>query len=278
MAAADAHAPGPHPATATARRGVSREGVTTQYATSANLAARASIYRFQEPAGDLVGDVLDLVDWPPGARAVDLGCGAGPYLQRLTGRADVDAVGLDLSEGMAVEARQASGAPTVVGDIESLPFPDGSVDRVLAPHVLYHCARLERAVAELRRIVAPSGVALVVTNGADHLSRFRDLRRQGIGADPGLIFDRFTLELAEPLLRRHFEEVTVHHRRGTLVVPTVEPVLAYVDSARDLFEPGLPPGTTWDRVRATVEAHVAAEIAEHGAFRCPVHSGTLVCR
>ena len=135
---------------ATHRRGVSREGVTARSATSANLAARASIYRFQEPAGDLVGDVLDLVDWPPGARAVDLGCGAGPYLQRLTGRAGVDTVGLDLSKGMAVEARHSSGAPTVVGDIESLPFPDGSVNRVLAPHVLYHCARLERAVAELR--------------------------------------------------------------------------------------------------------------------------------
>lgn len=276
MAASNSDAPGPHPATA--RRGVSREGVTTQYATSANLAARASIYRFQEPAGDLVGDVLDLVDWPPGGRAVDLGCGAGPYLQRLTGQADVVAVGLDLSEGMAREARQASGAPTVVGDIESLPFPDASVDRVLAPHVLYHCAGLERAVAELRRVLAPGGVALVVTNGADHLSRFRDLRRQGIGADPGLIFDRFTLEKAEPLLRRHFDDVTVHHRFGNLVVPTVEPVLAYVDSARDVFEPGLPPGMTWEQVLDTVEADVAAEIAEHGAFRCPVHSGTLVCR
>ncbi len=70
----------------------------------------------------------------------------------------------------------------------------------------------------------------------------------------------------------------MHHRRGNLVVPTVDPVLAYVDSARDVFEPGLPPGMTWEQVLATVESDVAAEITEHGAFRCPVHSGTLVCR
>jgi hypothetical protein len=35
---------------------------------------------------------------------------------------------------------------------------------------------------------------------------------------------------------------------------------------------------TWEQVLDTVLADVAAEIAEQGAFRCPVHSGTLVCR
>ena len=63
--------------------------------------------------------------------------------------------------------------------------------------------------------------------------------------------------------------MTVHHRFGSLVVPTVDPVLAYVDSARDVFEPGLPPGMTWEQVLATVGADVTAEIDEHRAFRCP---------
>ena len=193
-----------------------------------------------------------------------------PDLPRLTGRADNER-SVDVEQrGLAATPRRRRAARRRP---RAAPLPDGPPAGVLVRHVLDLVT--EPPGSPGRR---PGGVALVVTNGADHLSRFRELRRRGIGADPGLIFDRFSLELAEPLLRRHFDDVAVHHRRANLAVPTVDPVLAYVDSARDVFEPGLPPGMTWDQVLATVESDVAAEIAEHGAFRCPVHSGTLVCR
>jgi ubiquinone/menaquinone biosynthesis C-methylase UbiE len=37
-------------------------------------------------------------------------------------------------------------------DAQALPFKDGSVDAVLAMHLLYHVADVERAVRELRRV------------------------------------------------------------------------------------------------------------------------------
>ncbi len=150
---------GPHPATHQSRR---QPGGDHEAADERQPHGPSVDLPLPEPAGDRWADVLDLVDWPPGARAVDLGCGAGPYLRGSPARADVDAVGLDLSKGMAVEARQASGAPTVVGD-SSGSLPTGAVGRVLAPSVLCHCADLEHAVGA-RRIIAPGGVALVVTN------------------------------------------------------------------------------------------------------------------
>ncbi len=55
----------------------------------------------------------------------------------------VRAVGVDLSPGMAAEARQH--APAINADAARLPFPDGSVDRVLAPHMLYHCPDIPAA-------------------------------------------------------------------------------------------------------------------------------------
>ena len=47
-----------------------------QYRTDANLAARQSIYAYQQPPADLVGDVLDLIT----AALTSLGLGAVPLV------------------------------------------------------------------------------------------------------------------------------------------------------------------------------------------------------
>jgi SAM-dependent methyltransferase len=126
------------------------------YPNSRNLNSRASIYEFQHPREDFFERVLGLADWPANAKVLDVGCGPGHYLSRVRG------VGVDLSEGMAREA--AVHAPTLVGDVCALPVASGSIDRLLAPHMLYHAPDLDQGAAELRRVLRPGGIALVVTN------------------------------------------------------------------------------------------------------------------
>jgi len=46
-------------------------------------------------------------------------------------------------------------------DIMNIPFPDGQFDVVLCSHVLEHVEDANRAMAELRRVVAPTGFALL---------------------------------------------------------------------------------------------------------------------
>src|SRR5947209_11148596 len=91
------------------------------YADSANLRSRQSIYDFRDGTGDWFAWVLDHADWPAAGRVLDVGCGPGSYLERVRG------VGLDLSAGMAREARRH--APTIVGDVCRLPVALGSSDR-----------------------------------------------------------------------------------------------------------------------------------------------------
>jgi SAM-dependent methyltransferase len=49
---------------------------------------------------------------------------------------------------------------SVVGDIAQAPFRDGSFDLVWASHVLEHISKVTVAVAEVCRVLKPSGVAV----------------------------------------------------------------------------------------------------------------------
>ena len=99
----------------------------------------------------------------PGLNVLDVGCGTGDFLRLLApivfpGKA----VGLDLSETMIAEAVQRSAENLKnlsfrVGNALELPFQAGSIDRVLATQVLLHIPDPWRALAEMKRVLAPSG-------------------------------------------------------------------------------------------------------------------------
>jgi ubiquinone/menaquinone biosynthesis C-methylase UbiE len=99
-----------------------------------------------------------------GLRVLDVGCGTGDYLQIMAPLvAPGPVVGIDLSATLIARARQRApaGETTVsfrVGDAYDLPFPDASFDRVVATQVLLHLAEPWRAVAEMRRVLAPAGL------------------------------------------------------------------------------------------------------------------------
>ena len=241
------------------------------YPDSTNLRARQSIYDFKEPNVDWWTWVLGHTDWPNDAVVLDVGCGPGSYLEHVRG------VGVDLSEGMAREARRF--APTAVGDVCALPIASASVDRLLAPHMLYHAPDLDLAASELRRVLRPGGTALVVTNDGLHFRHLVDQLSEATGTIAPVRFaDRFTLSNGGPLLVRHFGDVRTEHLEGEIVVPEIDPVIRYADSCRSLYELQLPPDMTWDEAMARFTTLVEQEIADTGAWRTPTHSGVFVCR
>src|SRR6185437_546757 len=111
-----------------------------QYATDRNLAARQSIYSYQEPRIDLPLAVLDALDLTGAETIADVGCGNGIYLAELGRRGHRGGqLGVDASPGMLTAARAKSpAAGFAVGDAVALPLRDGAVDLALAMHMLYH--------------------------------------------------------------------------------------------------------------------------------------------
>jgi SAM-dependent methyltransferase len=116
---------------------------------------------------------FSLLPIQPGDRVLDLGCGGGRHAFEAARRgARVVALDLDRSEldqviaifaAMAEAGEMPDGASgtAVAGDATSLPFPDGSFDKVIAAEVLEHLPADQIAMNEIARILRPGGVAAV---------------------------------------------------------------------------------------------------------------------
>jgi SAM-dependent methyltransferase len=117
----------------------------------------------------------DRLDLRPGMTVLDLGCGEGRHAFEAYRRgASVVAVDWGTAEvtttrewldaiAAAGEAPAGARAEVVRGDLTALPFPDASVDRVIASEVLEHIPDDAAAIAEIARVVRPGGrVAVTV--------------------------------------------------------------------------------------------------------------------
>ena len=105
----------------------------------------------------LIGSFVRLSGLPVGACVVDLGCGSGVFTNVLQ-RHGYRCTGVDLSPKLIAIAREKySGIEFHVGDIEHLPFADGSFDGVLLSGVLHHLPDRSRCAAEVFRILRPGG-------------------------------------------------------------------------------------------------------------------------
>jgi demethylmenaquinone methyltransferase/2-methoxy-6-polyprenyl-1,4-benzoquinol methylase len=85
-------------------------------------------------------------------RTLDVACGTGFLTRHLRGYA----VGLDRSAAMLAVTRRRVAGPVLAADALTLPFADGTFDRVLTGHFYGHLPPAERTVflAEARRVAA----------------------------------------------------------------------------------------------------------------------------
>lgn len=126
--------------------------------------------RFMEEAHNLpaIRQGKSLIRQRLGLRAgdavLDVGCGPGISLLEMTevvgpgGRL----VGVDASETMIAEARRRAAsrgfaATFELGDVQALPFPDGTFEVCHAERLLMHVPDAERTLAEMVRVAQPGG-------------------------------------------------------------------------------------------------------------------------
>ena len=98
------------------------------------------------------------------ASVLDVGTGEG-QLARVAAAGRARVVGVDPSWGQLAEARRRGVGPGYVrAEAVALPFPDGAFDAVLACLVFEHIDGMDRAIAEVGRVVRPGGRFLFFLN------------------------------------------------------------------------------------------------------------------
>lgn len=138
-----------------------------------------------------------------GARVIDVGCGEGTHLAAIAAARPVEAWGIDLSvPAIEAAAKRHKALRWIVANADrGLPFLDGTVDAALS-------ITGRRDAAELARVLAPGGLAVIAIPAPDDLSELR-------AAVQGAAHDEDRLEKLRDEMKGSLEEVSsrkVSHR------------------------------------------------------------------
>ena len=109
---------------------------------------------------------------PPGAQALEVGCGKGRFLKLVAqARPDVQCTGVDISPVML--AALPPTIQTAQGGLEAIPYPDDDFDVVFSVEAIEHSANVEAAIAEMVRVARPGGWVIIIDKHQGAWGRFR---------------------------------------------------------------------------------------------------------
>ncbi len=263
------------------------QAVRLQYMTDETLRIRHETHeRYSVPKVDFPTWVLNYVNWRGDERVLDVGCGTGNYYQPLIERVPgVKYLGIDFSTGML--KKHPAPEKTLMADAQDLPFNPNSFDVVMANHMLYHVPDIDRAIKEFRRVLKPNGILVTATNSQHTMPEFQVLFRRAIvllsapgsatpAQPPMPAHSLFALENGTRALARNFYAVVRYDLPGSFVFPSIDPVMSYLESTRQLREPQLPRGVLWDDVMMIMRQQITHLINHFGELTVNKVSGVLI--
>ena len=204
--------------------------VRAQYLTEEHLETRRSVWHPTADGRDPATEALAAIVAENPLRVLEVGPGTGMFAVRLAAALPRAALTtIDQSERF-VEMTRARGIDARVGDAQDLPYADESFDAVAAMWMLYHVPDVDRAIAEVRRVLRPGGLFVAVTNGDGHVARLR----VAAGGEP--VVTAFSSQNGEEQLHRHFGVVERIDLVPQAIFLDSDAALAYLRSSEEPVE------------------------------------------
>lgn len=186
----------------------------------------------------LAKDLVQRAALQPGARVLDAACGTG-VVTRLVAEAlggEGSVAGLDVNPTMLAVARQAASLEASIdwyeSTLEAVPLPDAAFDVVLCQMGLQFMPDRSKALAEIRRLLAPGGRAVLSVPGPT--PRLFAIMAEGLGTHihpecagfPEMVFSLHEPEELRQLLEgAGFHEIDVSAEIKRLALPEAKDFL-----------------------------------------------------
>lgn len=186
----------------------------------------------------------DLVEWIRGLikprrldRILDLGCGTGEQLMRLSeeiGPAGF-AVGIDKSRsGISVfqeslEVKRRLNVKAIYGDIRDFRkyTGDGRFDICMSNFAFYYVKNKARVIDEVKEVLSARGRFFVSGPMCHNNYELIQLHSSVAGTDPNSYYPRFMEEEILPLVREKFTTVSTSIFRNPVIFPNVQSLTEY---------------------------------------------------
>lgn len=125
----------------------------------------------------------------PEDRVLEIGCGTGHWLDKISSEISASVYGIDFSTRMIQQAAERGHSGVVIAEASALPFRANVFDKVISPfNALNHCERYADAFAEIDRVLRPGGIALLMVDNQQRLIRrywhLRVPNIKSLGGDP----------------------------------------------------------------------------------------------
>ena len=220
--------------------------------------------------------VFDQIELKPDMRILELGCGTAALWSEHIDRVPnhIEILLTDFSETMLGDARSAIGNDPRFSfrqmDIQQIETNDDTFDAVIANHMLYHVPDIDKGLAEVARVLKPTGQLYTSTFGRDTLKELFDLYTPFVDRIPFTLVTEapFILENGETLLQKHFADVERRDYIDSLHVTDPEALLRYIHSVQPI-----PP-----ELADEFDAHIRAAFAPSGALHITKQQGIFISK
>lgn len=257
-------------------------GVRDQYKTDEILNLRGKLHSYNINKTDWTNWCFNQMKFPKNARILELGFGTGDlwYKNNINISDNWKITLSDFSKGMLLSTKDR------LNDIEhnflyeeidaqNIPYKDESFDVVIARHMLYLILDIEKAITEIKRVLAKGGIFYATTNSCEAMAELNELMKKFDSKlelhDNGMC-ERFDLENGQTLFKKYFQEVNIKVLEGKIIVDTAEPVVSY--KASTIKGSSILVGDK----RSKLEKYVENYIKENGNISITTKAGILEAR